>query len=259
MGANNPFPIGGMTPVQTASGQVQYQAAGGFSQSNPMDLLFNRKVVKPIRGGGPGGPNGRNSIRGGGGRESSNGRLSISNQVTFDQFMSNQKPGAQAQRGRASIGAMRSPSRGAPPLVKPDQQADFKKQMRSMSNKKGVAKQMKKYKDNMNASRQMVQQMKMQEAQALAEIPLEETLISESSSDDKSRGDDDSGGDSTPRNSDQEEEDKAEVERQIKKSRYASQGPTKAKREKASAKVYGGGQPIVPPSPNNNAGVAASG
>ena len=61
---------------------------------------------------------------------------------------------------------------------------------------------MKKYKDSMNASRQMVQQMKMQEAQALAEIPLEETLISESSSDDKSGGDDDSGGDSTPRNSD---------------------------------------------------------
>jgi len=64
--------------------------------------------------------------------------------------------------------------------------------------------------------------MKMQEAQALAEIPLEETLISESSSSEaKSKGDDDDG-DSTPRDYDQEEEDKAEVARQIKRSRYAS-------------------------------------
>ena len=61
---------------------------------------------------------------------------------------------------------------------------------------------MEKYKDNVNASRQMVQQMKMQEAQALAEIPLEETLISESSSDrDEDHDDYD------------EEADKAEVAR----------------------------------------------
>ena len=44
--------MGGMTPIQTASGQIQYQMAGGFGGGNQMDLLFNRKVVKPIRGGG---------------------------------------------------------------------------------------------------------------------------------------------------------------------------------------------------------------
>ena len=52
LGGGNPFPMGGMTPIQTASGQIQYQMAGGFGGGNQMDLLFNRKVVKPIRGGG---------------------------------------------------------------------------------------------------------------------------------------------------------------------------------------------------------------
>ena len=80
----------------------------------------------------------------------------------------------------------------------------------------------------MDASRQMVHSMKMQEAQALAEMPLEETLISESSSEkDETEQDDDA--DSSPRDHEQEEEDRAEVERQIKKARYASQGPKKAK------------------------------
>ena len=47
-----------------------------------MDLLFNRKVVKPIRGGAANPARGR--------RESSNsGRNSVSNQMNFEQFMSN--------------------------------------------------------------------------------------------------------------------------------------------------------------------------
>ena len=82
----------------------------------------------------------------------------------------------------------------------------------------------------------------------MAEVPLEETLISESSSGSDSKDDDDEG-DSTPRDYDQEEEDKAEVERQIKRARYASQGPGK-QAIASNGKVYGGGQPIVPPSPN---------
>ena len=95
--------------------------------------------------------------------------------------------------------------------------------MRDLSNKK-VAKSMKQYKADVNASRQMVQQMKMQEAQALAEIPLEETLVSESSSgkgDDDDDEDEDEDGEETPNEYD-EEKDKEEVERQIKKARYAS-------------------------------------
>ena len=64
--------------------------------------------------------------------------------------------------------------------------------MRDLSNGRGVQKSMKAYKANVNASRQMVQQMKMQEAQALAEIPLEETLVSETSSEKDDREDDDS-------------------------------------------------------------------
>lgn len=81
---------------------------------------------------------------------------------------------------------------------------------------------MKQYKESMNQSRQLVQHMKMQEAQALAEIPLEETFISESSSSEANVRDDDDDVDSSPRDYDREEEDKAEVERQIKRSRYAS-------------------------------------
>lgn len=93
----------------------------------------------------------------------------------------------------------------------------------------------------------MVHSMKMQEAQALAEMPLEETLISESSSE-KDDAEQDEDGDSTPRDNEQDEEDRAEVERQIKKARYASQGPKKAaENSKSAGKVYGGGQPIVPP------------
>ena len=79
-------------------------------------------------------------------------------------------------------------------------------------------------------------------------MPLEETLISESSSNNSRAGaDDDSDGGSSPRDADQEEEDKKEVERQIKRARYASQGPKKATdKSKSEKKVYGGGQPIVP-------------
>ena len=87
LGGGNPFPMGGMTPIQTASGQIQYQMAGGFAGGNQMDLLFNRKVVKPIRGGGaPAGNNDHN--RRGSSREASMGRSGRPNaQMTFDQFM----------------------------------------------------------------------------------------------------------------------------------------------------------------------------
>ena len=82
----------------------------------------------------------------------------------------------------------------------------------------------------------MVQQMKMQEAQALAEIPLEETLISESSSSDNEKdaaegSDEDHSGQEYD-----EEQDRAEVEAQIKKARYASQGPGKGKKATAGQK-----------------------
>ena len=165
LGAANPFLAGGMTPIATASGQIQYQAPGGFSGGNQMDLLFNRKVVKPIRGGAA--PSTQNNRR----RDNSNNR-NMSSQMTFDQFMGGQKPSQSnnyqtASRARASVGAIhtmdRSPIRGggAPPLVKPGQQKAFSKHMRHLSGKKGVEKSMKQYKANVNASRQMVQQMKM--------------------------------------------------------------------------------------------------
>lgn len=80
----------------------------------------------------------------------------------------------------------------------------------------------------------MVQQMKMQEAQALAEIPLEETLISESSSE-KDPNDDDDEDDSPSDNEYDEEKDKATVEMQIKRARYASQGRPKKGASAASA------------------------
>lgn len=82
MGASNPFPVGGMTPVMTSSGQVQFQGPGGYAGGNQMDLLFNRKVVKPIKGG----TQRRESMR-----ESSKGRRpgGLASQMTFDEFMSN--------------------------------------------------------------------------------------------------------------------------------------------------------------------------
>ena len=90
-----------------------------------MDLLFNRKVVKPIRGGGQQLQQRRESVK----RDSSrNGRTS--NQVSFEEFMSNKVPqkgvgNYSGVRGRASLGALRSPDRGGlggAPLIKPDQQ-----------------------------------------------------------------------------------------------------------------------------------------
>ena len=58
----------------------------------------------------------------------------------------------------------------------------------------------------------------MRDAELLADIPLEETLVSETSSEKSGSGKDE---DDDDYNS---EEDKAEVERQIKRARYASQG-----------------------------------
>ena len=72
------------------------------------------------------------------------------------------------------------------------------------------------YKANVNASRQMVQQMNMQEAKAFAEIPLEETLQSDSSSDKEKKGG------SEEDDEYDEEQDRATVEMQIKRARYAS-------------------------------------
>lgn len=87
-----PFPVAaGFTPVQTASGQIQFQAAAGpfaGAQTNQMDLIFNRKVVKPIRGGAAN-PS-RDGRRSSGMRENSRGRQSLSKALTFDQFMQNQ-------------------------------------------------------------------------------------------------------------------------------------------------------------------------
>lgn len=129
-GASNPFPMGGMTPFSTASGQIQYKAAGGFSQgggNNQMDLLFNRKVIKPIKGGAGGATPGSSRRQQ---RENSSGRTSLSNQMNFEQFMQNQQPfngnrNRPSVGARASVGALdRSPIRagGAPPLVKPKEQ-----------------------------------------------------------------------------------------------------------------------------------------
>ena len=82
-----------------------------------MDLLFNRKVVKPIRGGAAAANPQNNRLSRG--RDSSSGRLS--NQMNFEQFMSNQKtvPVPKNARHRASVGAIhmhnkmdRSPIRG---------------------------------------------------------------------------------------------------------------------------------------------------
>ena len=87
-----------------------------------MDLLFNRKVVKPIRGG---------AAKPDAKRDSSiNRRNSINNQMTFDQFLSNQSSAGKGnynsvRAGRASVGAMRSPIRGGPALVKPADQKMF--------------------------------------------------------------------------------------------------------------------------------------
>ena len=68
---------------------------------------------------------------------------------------------------------------------------------------------MKEFKANISASRQMVQQMQMRDAERLADIPLEETLISETSSE-RSQNNDETNEDGSDYNS---EEDKAEVER----------------------------------------------
>lgn len=105
--------------------------------------------------------------------------------------------------------------------MRPGTQKEYQKRMRDLSNKK-VQKSMKQYKADVNASRQLVQQMKMQEAQALAEIPLEETLVSSESSGKGDPDDDDDEDDATPDEDYDEERDKEEVERQIKKARYAS-------------------------------------
>ena len=100
----------------------------------------------------------------------------------------------------------------------------------------------------------MVQQMKMQEAQALAEIPLEETLQSDSSSDKDPKNTEDEDDDSLSEYD--EEQDKATVEMQIKRARYASQGRPRAATagtpaaQKTETKVYGRGQPIVVPAEN---------
>lgn len=82
-----------------------------------MDLIFNRKVVKPIRGGAAATPS-RENRNSSGMRENSRGRTNLSKALSFGEFMQNQKT---SQRiGRQSLGALRSPAR-APPLVKPEQ------------------------------------------------------------------------------------------------------------------------------------------
>ena len=80
-----------------------------------MDLIFNRKVVKPIRGGAASSSNRRSSNARDG---SSQGRASIQKAMTFNEFMQNQQS-SNNRTGRQSMGALRSPAR-APPLVKPE-------------------------------------------------------------------------------------------------------------------------------------------
>ena len=46
---------GSLIPMTTSSGQVQFThnlSNSSFNMGNQMDLIFNRKVMKPIRGGG---------------------------------------------------------------------------------------------------------------------------------------------------------------------------------------------------------------
>ena len=108
--------------------------------------------------------------------------------------------------------------------------------------------------------------MKMQEAQALADIPLEETIVSESSEDEDQL--DQTGKDSIDydeeMDKEQEQMDRKEVEKQIKqtemkikRARYASQGRVSSNQNPQSAaseqKVYGGGQPIVAPNGEEDA------
>ena len=71
----------------------------------------------------------------------------------------------------------------------------------------------------------------MQEAQALAELPIDDTIPD---SDSDGEGEEDSG-----------EEQYGSEEEDQKIRRYASQGPPM----KQASRVYGGGQPIVPPTP----------
>ena len=96
-----------------------------------------------------------------------------------------------------------------------------------------MARKVKNYHSNMNKSKQMVAAMKLREAQALAEMPIDDTIPD---SDDEEEDND-------------EEEGSEEEQHNQKFRRYASQGPPQKQN-----RVYGGGQPIVPPSPHDQVG-----
>lgn len=67
-------------------------------------------------------------------------------------------------------------ARAGAPLVKPEFQKEYKSQLNSMQSQKDVARKVKNYQADMNRSKKMVQQMKLREAQALAEMPIDDTI-----------------------------------------------------------------------------------
>ena len=199
----------GLIPMTTGSGQVQFTqnlSNTSFSTNqNTMDLVFNRKVMKPIRGGGAGLAMGQSK------NQKSQG---FGAQLTFDQFMSNQKKTMQNERRSIGAKAMdyntpHKTARAGAPLIKPEFQKEYKTQMGQLQSQKDVARKVKGYHANMNKSKQMVAAMKMREAQALAELPIDDTIP-----------------DSDDDEDDNDEEEGSEEEQQDQKMRrYASQGP----------------------------------
>lgn len=95
--------------------------------------------------------------------------------------MNNQKK--TMQRDRRSMGSKamdyhtpHKTARAGAPLVKPEFQKEYKSQLNSMQSQKDVARKVKNYQADMNRSKKMVQQMKLREAQALAEMPIDDTI-----------------------------------------------------------------------------------
>lgn len=161
-----------LVPMTTSSGQVQFMqnmSGTSFNMGNQMDLVFNRKVVKPIRGGGVAMP-----------RDTGAQRQGFNNQMTFDQFMNKQKEGIRAGRKSVGPGVMdyHTPhkSRTGAPLIKPEFQQEYNRQLSGLQSQKDVARRVRHHQASVNKSKQMVQQMKMQEARALAEVPIDDTM-----------------------------------------------------------------------------------
>ena len=115
---------------------------------NNMDLVFSRKVVKPLRGGG-GVPTTNYNSRdryNSRGRDSSANRSNImSNQMSFEQFMNNRDNSRSQVRGRASLPAVANmtPIKAAggtagAPLINPKFQREYTQKMIDMQGAKGA-------------------------------------------------------------------------------------------------------------------------